>query len=278
LCGLHAEIETVTLRDQKRVYKSGTVDERILALERVAELTRTHTNVATVNVARFLAEALVDDSLAVRRAAVRLLSEGQNADEASRGMVRGLDKARRTWAEIEARVVELPGEPRGNRGSVALTIDELTDVPEYFQSVLTALGRLRDERSLQALLSYLRSPLDRTPGRFLAAASEAALQLDTRRGVESVITLLGNIEEALAQGAIPRRFPHAVGKTTLLDAMKEPLENADDDDYAQIIAALSRYANRKQLPQPAPAIAHRSVEWRSWYEGVRETLPDRVAP
>lgn len=266
LCARHAGIEGATLREQKRNLRSKESSLRVAALERVAELTHTHANAASPAVARFLAEGLDDPSLAVRRVAVKLLAEGQNADEAARGMVRGLESAKETWSGIEERVAD----PRTG----ALEIDELTEVPAYFESVLEALGKLRDERSLQALLAYLRSPLERTPGRFLVVAGEATLALDTRRGTEAVITLLANLEAALAHGAIPRRFERADGRATLLDSMKARLDNATEAERGALLNALSAYAEKKLLaPESKPTCAS---DWRAWLESVRTQLPERL--
>jgi hypothetical protein len=93
-----------------------------------------------------------------------------------------------------------------------------------------------------------------------------------------VIQFLSNLEGALAQGTIPRRFPHPAGQNTLLDAMKAPLENADEDDCVAVVAALRNFAGKKQIAAPAETSGHAAESWRAWFESARESLPDRITP
>lgn len=277
LCSAHAELEALTLREQRAAFRSPDAAARVRALEAVAALTRAHTNLPTPAVAKFLGDALKDESLEVRFAGVRLLVDGQHRGEAVRGILRGLEEAQRTWRKVEQRLVEGEAAPDAGRANVAVTVDELTSVPDYVETVLSALSHVQDERALQALLSYLRSPLESTPGRFLVAASEATLAFDTRKGTEAVINLLEQIELGLAQGSIPRRFAGAEGGSSLLDMLKAPLENAGNDDYTAIVTELYEYAASKRLAAPADAAQAKSLGWKAWLASVQAALPETVA-
>ena len=277
LCAAHLEDETAVLKEQRAIYKQALdPEERIAALEHVAALTSEHINAPSVNVARFLAEGLRDESLDVRRRALALIIDGQHHEEAVRAVIDAWKESQRGWRVLDAKLVlsETPAEP--GKPAVALTTEELTGVPEYIEALLHALGHLRDERALTILQSFLRSPLDRTPGRFIVAASSATLALDSRRACELVIELLGALEEAFVEGAVPRRFA-AAGRTDLLAALKAPLENADARDHADISAMLDAYARSRQLQPPDGAESLLAADWRSWFKLARNSLPERIA-
>jgi hypothetical protein len=278
LCAPHLEAERSALREQGSAYaRASEPAERIAALEAVAALTREHDNAPSPLVARFLADGLKDESLFVRRRALGLLLEGQHRDETVRGVVEGWKEAQKSWRVLDAKLVlsEAPSEP--GKGSVALTTEELAEVPRYVEAQIRALGALHDDRALTALATFLRSPLDRTPGRFLAAAAEALLELDSRRACETVIDLLGELESAFVEGAVPRRFG-GESRLDLLATLKAPFENATTHDHAEIAAALARYAERKDIAPPSSSEPLRAADWKSWFKTARDALPDRIEP
>lgn len=273
LCTLHATEETSVLRDVRAVLSKGGEAERIVALERAASLTAAHPQAPSPAVARLLSGSVGDASLRVRRKALALLCEGQNHEEAVRGVLDGWKEAQKTWRVLDAKLVL--GENVSAEGDpVTLTTEELQETPDYFVDALRALGQLGDERAVTALATFLRSPLDRTPGRFLVAASEAALELDSRRGVESVIALLENLEQAFVDGQVPRRF-EARGKD-LLAALKQPLENASEHDFAATSEALEAYSTRKGIELPQSEQRLTSTDWRQWQRAHKDAIPERV--
>lgn len=273
LCMQHAAEEASVLREVRMALSKGGEAERIAALERAATLTAAHPQAASPAVARLLAGSVGDTSLRVRRRALALLCEGQNHEEAVRGVLDGWKEAQKTWRVLDAKLVL--GESASAAGSpVTLTTEELQETPDYFVDALRALGRLGDERGQTALVSFLRSPLDRTPGRFLVAASEAALELDSRRGVEGVIALLENLEEAFVEGQVPRRFESA-GKD-LLSALKQPLENATEHDFAATSEALEAYSTRKGIELPRSEERLTSSDWRQWQRANKDAIPERI--
>ena len=273
LCLPHANEETSVLREARAVLAKGGEADRIAALERAAALTAAHPQAASPGVARLLSGSVGDPSLEVRRRALALLCEGQNHEEAVRGVLDGWKEAQKTWRVLDAKLVL--GESASADGTpVTITTEELQATPDYLVDALRALGRLADERAQTALVAFLRSPLDRTPGRFLVAASEAALELDSRRGVESVIVLLENLEEAFVEGQVPRRFESA-GKN-LLSALKQPLENAAAQDLAAVSEALEAYSTRKGIQLPRSEERLTSTDWRHWQRANKEAIPERI--
>jgi hypothetical protein len=272
LCTLHATEETSVLRDVRAVLSKGGEAERIAALERAASLTAAHPQAASPGVARLLSGSVGDVSLRVRTKALALLCEGQNHEEAVRGVLDGWKEAQKTWRVLDAKLVL--GESASAEGiPVTLTTEELQETPDYFVEALRALGQLGDERAVTALVTFLRSPLDRTPGRFLVAASEAALELDSRRGVRGVISLLEPRRSV-------RRWPgaeafEARGRT--LAALKQPLEPATCGDgrrsgstHRARVATLGRATRPRTAPvgngarEPSPSAFPRAESsWRN---------------
>lgn len=273
LCTEHATEETSVLREVRAVLAKGGEAERIVALERAAALTAAHPQAPSPAVARLLAGSVGDVSLRVRRKALVLLAEGQNHEEAVRGVLDGWKEAQKTWRVLDAKLVL--GESASADGApVMLTTEELQETPDYLVEALRALGQLGDERAVTALATFLRSPLDRTPGRFLVAASEAALELDSRRGLESVIALLENLEEAFVDGQVPRRFE--TGGKDLLAALKQPLENASEHDFAATSEALEAYSTRKGIELPRTEERLTSADWRQWQRAHKDAIPERI--
>lgn len=276
LCSVHLEAESSTLREQRALFaKARDAADRIASLERVAALTRAHSNAPSPIVARFLSDALRDDSLQVRRAALAALLDGQHPDETVRGVLDGWREGQKLWRVLDAKLVLSEQPIEAGKGSFALTNEELTEIPDYVLELLRGLGRVRDERSCNVLQSFLRSPLDRTPGRFFVAAAESMLQLDSRRSWEATITLLDELEDAFVDGELPRRFA-GDPRTDVLAMLKAPLENATAHELAAIVELLSTYAKKRGLTPPESTESLRAADWRAWFKSARDTLPDKV--
>jgi hypothetical protein len=275
LCATHLESETTTLREVRAVYaRSKDPEERVRALERAAGLTRAHSNAPSPIVARFLADGLDDELLAVRRTALELLLAGQHREETTRAVIDGWREAQRLWRVLDAKLVLSEAPAEAGKPPVVLTTDELSAVPEYVLALLGALGEIKDERSCSALVTFSRSELDRTPGRFLVAATDALLALDSRRSWDAAIALLGHLEDAFVDGQVPPRFADARGD--LLASYKKPLDNATSHDHAEIVALLLRHAERRKLARPESPEPLRAGDWKVWFKAARETLPDKL--
>jgi hypothetical protein len=273
LCAAHTEAEWSTLREARAALHSKEAAERIRALERVAALTQEHQNAPSVQVARFLADGLSDPSLEVRTRALELIVDGQHKKEAAKGVVRGLDEALRTWRELDVRLTETDADPGRSRTNVAVTVHELLQVPAYVEAVLSALSAMRDERALIALVDFVQEPIDRTPGRFLAAGCEALLALDTRKGTEVVVDVLIELDALLSGAGVARRFGPREGAPSLIDKYKSRLENADAETHEAIRHALEDYARGKAVAPPEGCDVGRCGAWREWLKAARDSLP-----
>ncbi len=272
LCSTHLGEELVALREERSIMaRSKERDERIGALERVAQLTDTHSNAPSPNVARFLADGLHDDALGVRRRALSLLIDGQHREETVRGVIDGWKAAQRAWKEIDARLVAMATDTA--KGSSIMTRQELEDWPAYLEEVLAALGGLEDERAHRELLAVFKWPLDRTPGRFYVAAARAALRADSRKGIETILDFALSLEAELLAERVPLRFTAGAG---LLSALLPAIDNAQTPHVEELLAAVSRFAARKDVAAtPTPPLGAAS-QWRAWFKTAKDQFAERL--
>jgi hypothetical protein len=272
LCAAHLGEEQVALREERSIMaRSKERDERVGALERVARLTDAHSNAPSPSVARFLADGLHDDTLSVRRRALRLLVDGQHREETVKGVLDGWKAAQRAWKEIDARLVVMSTD--GAKGSSTMTRQELEDWPAYLEELLAALGALGDERAHRELLAVLKWPLDRTPGRFYVAAARAALQVESRKGIETVLEFALALEAELAAGRVPRRFAADGG---LLSALLPALDNAQLRQVEDLLGALAHFAARKNVAAPPTPALGAAAQWRAWFKTAKDQFAERL--
>ena len=271
LCSTHLDEEQSVLREERSIMaRSKERSERAAALERVAALTEAHVNAPSSNVARFLADGLHDDAVFVRRRALALLLDGQHRDETIKGVLDGWKAAQREWRDMDVKLLDEIG-----KGAFTLTRDELDELPSYFVALIGALGATGDERAYRELLGVFKLPLDHTPGRFYVAAARAALSLESRRGLESVLDFALSLESDLVADRVPRRFGPDQG---LLSSLLEPLDNARPIDVEDILDAVAAFASTKQLAAPPDARLGDPSAWRAWFKDVRDGVSDRLAP
>jgi len=271
LCATHLEEETSTLREERSVMaRSAEASERVSALERVARLTGAHTNAPSPNVARFLADGLHDASLDVRRRALALLVDGQQRDETVRGLIDGWRAALKLWKDVDARLAQLAAESA--KQSASLDLQQVSDATIYLESLLDALGAVHDERAYRELLNVFKWPLERTPGRFYVAAARAALEVESRKGVECVLEFALTLENELAERRVAPRFS---AKDGLAASLARPLDNATTAHVEATLEALALFAERRKLGAPAPKVGSAS-QWRAWFKGAKEQLTERM--
>lgn len=272
LCGPHLEEELATLREERSVMaRSKNSDERVGALNRIAHLTAAHTNAPSPSVARFLADGLYDDALAVRKRSLELLLDGQHRDETIKGVVDGWKAALRAWKEVDARIAALAGDQQKS-GSI-MSRQELEEWPAYLEALIAALGDVHDDRAYKELLNVLKWPFDRTPGRFYLAAARSALTVESRRGVEAVLECALALESELAAGRVPARFGPSAG---LLGSMMKPLDNATGHDVEELLQALAEFAQRKKVaatPEPKLGVG---AAWRAWFKSAKDQFTERM--
>lgn len=272
LCATHLDEELTTLREERSVLaRSKDSAERIAALQRIAALTATHSNAPSPNVARLLADGLHDESLTVRRRALALLLDGQHRDETIKGVLDGWRAAQRSWREFDARLNLLASEL--SKGSSSMSRQDLEDWPAYIESLLAALGEVHDERAYKELLGLFKWPADRTPGRFYVAAARAALAVESRKGVESVLEFALTLEAEIGAGRVPSRFGPG---NSLIGSMMRPLDNAVMHDVEDVLEALVDFARHKQsAPTPVPLLGSAST-WRAWFKAARDQFTERM--
>ncbi len=272
LCGAHLEEELTTLREERSVLaRSKDSRERMAALQRIAALTAGHTNAPSASVARILADSLHDESLSVRRRALALLVDGQHRDETIKGVLDGWRAAQRSWRDFDARVSLLANEL--NKGSATMNRQDIEEWPLYIEALLAALGEVHDERAYKELLGVLKWPTDRTPGRFFVAAARAALAVESRKGVESVLEFALALEADFAAGRVPARF--AAGPS-LFGAMLRSLDNAVAHDLEDVFESLVKFARHKKTAAPPDPVLGAASAWRAWFKAAKDQFTERM--
>ncbi len=272
LCSTHLDEELTTLREERSVLaRSKESSERLAALQRIAALTSTHSNAPSPNVARLLADGLHDESLMVRRRALALLMDGQHRDETIKGVIDGWRAAQRSWREFDARMSLVASEL--SKGSSTMSRQDIEEWPAYIEALLAALGDVHDERAYKELLGVFKWPADRTPGRFYVAAARAALTVESRKGVESVLEFTLTLEAEIAAGRVPARFGPS---TSLLGAMMRPLDNAVAHDVEDVFAALVAFARHKKTAPPPDPVMGAASAWRAWFKAAKDQFTERM--
>lgn len=274
LCQSHLEEELTTLREQRSVMaRSKERDERLAALDRVAALTQSHTNAPSPNVARFLADGLHDDSIAVRRRALALLLDGQHHDETIKGVLDGWRATQRAWKDMDASLGATLGD--GSKGTSTMTRQELEELPNYLVASIAALGAVQDERAYREILNVFKWPVEHTPGRFFVAAARATLSLDSRKGVEALLEFVLALETDLLDDKLAPRFGPSGG---LLSSLMKPLDNAETSDLEEMLDLLADFARRRRLGEPPANVMGAAAEWRAWFKNARDQLAERPTP
>jgi len=274
LCATHLDEEATSLREERSIMaRSKDRDERIAALERVAALTQSHTNAPSPNVARFLADGLHDDSLTVRRRALALLLDGQHHDETVKGVIDGWRATQRAWKELDAQLSTSLGE--GAKGASTMTRQELEELPHYMVASIAALGAVQDERAYRDVLNVFKWPTEHTPGRFYVAAARAALSLESRKGVETVLEFCLQAEADLLDAKLAPRFGPSGG---LLSALMRPLDNVEATDIEEMLDLLAAFARHRKCPETPAKALNSAAEWRVWFKESRDRFAERPTP
>jgi len=221
LCGSHASEEASKLSELEGDFASEDEGRRIEALEAIASLTRSHTNAPSRRVAQCLARRLDEETPAVRKRAAELLADGQHPAIALDALLSSLKSAqreveqvdrafeafRKKWAKLtkQKKLGATPSmeEVKESMKTLAAMGDESQALKEEMfdtgtarDAMVTALGKLRDERATKALLDVHRKgvvPLGRV------AINEALLEHGTRGTLKRIVGDFKDVEKAISR-------------------------------------------------------------------------------
>jgi len=172
LCSVHLDAERQALTETRKPLASGLASERIAALESLGHLADSHVNAPSDRIARRIAAALEDESLAVRTRAVQLLGRPQHALVCMESLLDALaasEKELRSVLPKEKALQEKIWSGHGTqkqRDKLALDLATSQRTHEslvaWRRVLLTQLGQFPDENVVTALCSLAR-PVMATP-------------------------------------------------------------------------------------------------------------------
>lgn len=210
LCATHAEEERVAFNGARKQLASKLAAERIAALESLGRLTRTHVNAPSEKVARGIADALEDESSAVRECAANLLGPPQHALVSMEALLDALSAAEKELRHLlkEKKELQVKSWGSGLRGTEKTELE--TDLRRneraresclaWRRIVLARLGLFPDERVVAALCDIVR-PVVAAPAEAreidditdkVVALREADERLPAAMDVNGTLVRLGN--------------------------------------------------------------------------------------
>lgn len=200
LCTSH-ESDEVELISKLRPKLDSTEERvRILALKRIAALTREHSNAPSIRVAELLASRAESESTQVRVRAISLLGDGQHPEVAVKETLRIVGKVQSQAVEVEGsfRKIMESGEPTANPNSPGqdvedviakleerkAVIESLMELESLREALIRSMGGLRDDRVTKMLLQ-----MEAVDAEYLGVSSihDALLAHGTQAGVRRVI-------------------------------------------------------------------------------------------
>src|SRR5262249_3481503 len=112
----------------------------------------------------------------VRAAAAELLVKGQHPDEAVKALADAVDDLRELVAKLDFASKQNPEVKLGKEGM------------RYFHAVLDGLAQLPDDRSVEALTSFLKGMTSHMPAAIVEPVATALAKLDTREAARVLIS------------------------------------------------------------------------------------------
>ncbi|MEW6746736.1 MAG: hypothetical protein AB1486_28680 [Planctomycetota bacterium] len=234
------------LEREKELLRGGTVEEKCAALEAIAEAAK-RGEPPSKELGRLIASALGDGAADVRRQAARLLGEGQHPEVALPALGNSLEELRQGLAKL-GRPGRRSGEDR----------EKLQDLVFWGTAVVEALGSLRDDRSVDALVGFAQRIGGTGDRRLHVQLARALLKLECQRGIEAVIRALPQIE------AVETRREGRLGA-------------APGPPGEQLHEMLTELARSKGLEgMPAEWTKSADSEWRAWFAKNRAHFPAKL--
>ncbi len=278
LCEPHAEAERAALARETRRLAAKEEAERLAALDALAALTEAHTNAPSERVAKRIAQALDDDSLAVRARAVERLGRPQHALVAVDALTEALEdawKLKREWGKeykglVERSTDKLSDAKREKLGAERAALGaRIDDLNALHRQLVTRLAEFPDERALDAILAN-------TARNLIFEDGEALARIGTRRALDAFVDGIRIAEDNLASLARERDevVEKANGITTLATAVAVAAYDSAAERVAARRARLVELLAERGLVAPGPSATVR--DWGRWLAENRDAIPDRL--
>jgi hypothetical protein len=199
--------------------------------------------------------------VAVRAEALRLLMLGQHREVAMKAAIEALDVVR---AEL-ARLSKASGRGKPNPGerSIVQRFDELL---QFGRALCSALGRLPDDRSVDALVDFSAKVAEGLRARFAETVARSLAQLGTREAWKGAVALLPFLEGKEGRRSQRSADPVAAGR-------KSPLRKVHD-----VLVGAARAVGHDDVPSWS---AKPASDWRAWSKRHQGDFPaklGRVSP
>ena len=218
ICAVHLEAQATSIKELKPKLKEKAAPDRIATLKKLAAASAEHPGVPSQEIAELVADALADPSYAVRTEAAQLLAADLHPEVAVRSLLAALEQVRKDVSKMGG------GGGRGGFGgdddeeakdpkaqAAAQEARKLRDEMNLFtRTLVVGLGKLPDDRSVEALAEFLVQISRRSSAELLTSTGESLLALDARKGIEAVVAKI----KASPPGSGGGRWgPDTTGKT-----------------------------------------------------------------
>lgn len=189
--------------EARALFRIDDLRDRITALEGAAGLTAAHENAPSVEVARFLAQALEEDEPQLRVVAIGLLAEGQDVATAEAALVRAAKGLERFVQRVQRR-----REPRGDSAEAERERSALASARLYAEllpaTLAGALARMATPATRAALEAW-DGPWNPRVAEALATVASAEAVRAILRGLAEAPEGDRDAYEASLQGIARRR-------------------------------------------------------------------------
>jgi hypothetical protein len=205
LCPVHVAAQAAAIKDLKPQLRAKDAKDRLATIQKLAQISAEHPTIPSSEASELIAGALEDDSYEVRTEAARLLGGELHPDVAVRSLVAAIDGVRSDLGKLgHGRGGGGGGggnggsggggnggpdgdDGKGTDGKAAEQRKLREEMTKYAQTVIEGLGKLPDDRCVEALSDLILQLTRRNGGELIVPAAQSLVQLDARKGIESVI-------------------------------------------------------------------------------------------
>ena len=226
---------------------------------------------------RLVLRGLQDDSLSVRAETARVLSLGMEPEQAAEALSKALKDVRKEIAAYRKDAGKgTLGLSTVMRDGVLRPAGRAGQLLEYAEQVIKSLGKLRFDRSRDALVRFLKNARDDLSGDLELRAIRALLAFGDRESVSAVIEELERLDRTLppeSATAPDRSRGVRVDSSMRGDALyRLQFPPPTRATLTEIDAALRAFAQQRELPgEPERADAK---AWSEWLEQIADALPE----
>lgn len=187
LCAAHQTAQTAAVKAAKPKLRGGEPVDRISAVQELARINHEHPRLPSSEVADLAEAALQDESMAVRTEAAKALADGMQPETAVRSLVAALENVRGDLAKLGGG--GRYGQPDGDAKDPKVQERRKTrdEAMHYAQAIVDGLGKLPDDRSVDALADFLAQLSGRSSDELTTGVANSLIALDARKGIEALI-------------------------------------------------------------------------------------------